>query len=500
MPNIQTTLLVSICTVLLVACGGDSSSGGAAEVAEDSSTSSDTNTSEGEGEEENGTSTDTSNGEGDGADENNIPADTISNSGDSEGAVDENIVVIDPNRTQRLTFNDNQQELNADVSTSSVFAITNDSRYLLFSTAATNVLETGDSEDTVIDVYLRDTLAGSITKVSKAIDGRSNDNRSLGQDISDDGRYSVFTSGSTALNLDANGSTQIYLYDALSQSNTIISRTPSGDVGTGNSTNPLITANGDTVIFNSRAQNLRNEFSSRATSTFIYDVGIGTITELLPESQVTNIANNMATYPFVTTIDISADGRFVLFETRSNNDTVYFVVDRTSGDLTKLPEGITSSATFGMKISDTGRYVVGRNGDSTERPIVWIDLQQNIKIEFGLDTLVPNWAGPDFSQIASPEEISADGQTILYYGVLHDGPLPATSDNSYWNVYALDISELEAVLVSRGIDQSSGNRPSNFPRFANNKQSIVYHSDASNLVEDDTNFRGDIFSTPLQSE
>ena len=114
MPNIQTTLLVSICTVLLVACGGDSSSGGAAEVAEDSSTSSDTNTSEGEGEEENGTSTDTSNGEGDGADENNIPADTISNSGDSEGAVDENIVVIDPNRTQRLTFNDNQQELNAD--------------------------------------------------------------------------------------------------------------------------------------------------------------------------------------------------------------------------------------------------------------------------------------------------------------------------------------------------------------------------------------------------
>ena len=144
--------------------------------------------------------------------------------------------------------------------------------------------------------------------------------------------------------------------------------------------------------------------------------------------------------------------------------------------------------------------MVAQNGASDERPILWIDLQQNIMIAPDLDSLVPNRAGPEFRQIAVPEEISDDGQTILYYGILFDGELPGTSDNRLWDVYALDITTREVVLVSQGIDQAGGNRESNFPQFSNNEQSVVYHSFAGNLVEGDSNFSGDIFISPLVLE
>ena len=137
---------------------------------------------------------------------------------------------------------------------------------------------------------------------------------------------------------------------------------------------------------------------------------------------------------------------------------------------------------------------------SSDRPVVYIDMQQNSRVEPGLDSLVPNFAGPEFSSSALPVVISADGQTILYTGTLFDGPLVATSDNTHQNVYAIDISERAAALVSRGTNQTGRNSRSIFPRFSNNDQSVVYFSDASNLIEGDNNLRSDIFITPLQSE
>jgi len=466
------TVLASVYTLSLVACGSDTRAIVAGEVLEENGSSPEINTGTVDGTSDVGTEA------------------TDTDTGTTDDTTDEaiNLVRVDAG-TQRLTLNDNQQELNADVTTSSQFAITDDGRYLLFSTAATNVLATGDTEDTIIDVYLRDTLAGSVTKVNQAVSGSSNDGNSSSEGISDDGRFSVFTSVSKGVHPEANGSLQVYLYDALSQSNTLISRTPTGDAGRGNSANPFIAVNGDTVVFTSQAQNINRAFSGRTSSVFAYDVATATISEVVPGSQL-----NSST--FLRAIDVSRDARYVLY--RNGLDiinAVYFVIDRTANELVQVPANINSD--FGLKISDTGRYLIAQNSLSEERPILWIDLQQNIRVELGLDILVPNWAGPEFNQRAMPDEISDNGQTILYHGMLFDGQLPATSENRFWNVYAITISERDAVLISRGIDQISGNRESNFPQFSNNEQSIIYHSYASNLIEGDNNFRGDIFITPF---
>ena len=153
----------------------------------------------------------------------------------------------------------------------------------------------------------------------------------------------------------------------------------------------------------------------------------GTLSEVVLDAQVNSPA-------FVRAIDVSRDARFVLYRSSLTDNAVYFVIDRTTNDQTPILEDINSD--FGLKISESGRYVVAQNGASDERPILWIDLQQNIMIAPDLDSLVPNRAGPEFRQIAVPEEISDDGQTILYYGILFDGELPGTSDNRLWDVYA----------------------------------------------------------------
>ena len=154
------TLLISVCVFSLVACGSDNGDindiGG--DVIEENGASPDTNT----GAVDSTTDADT---EANGADITDV--DTTMNV-DADNT-DTDIITVDDTTdvdsgttnpvmgnavTRRLTLNDNQQELNADVSKSSLFAISNDSRYLLFSTAATNVVATDDSEDSFLDVYL----------------------------------------------------------------------------------------------------------------------------------------------------------------------------------------------------------------------------------------------------------------------------------------------------------------------------------------------------------
>jgi len=421
MNKIKSTLVASVCSLFLFACGSDSSPNPETQSPVEN------------------VPVDTSGNEGSVVEEGLPDSSETENGSANEGITEEGVAneasanqggAVSDAGNRRLTLTDSQQQLNADVSPSSVFAITDDNRYLLFSTSATNALATGDIEDSYVDVYLRDTVAGSVTKVSQAIEGSSNDGNSLSEGISADGRYSVITSFSKGIHPDANGSKQVYLYDALSQATTLISRAPAGDVGRGNSSNPFISANGATVLFNSRAQNINDAFSGRSVSIFIYDVASGVITELMPES-----SSNLPA--FISAVDITSDARFVLFATDVNNDTQYVVLDRDTNNVTTISDDISSS--FGLRISDSGRYVVAQNGASTERPIVRIDLQQDIKVELGLDTLVPNWAGAEFRQIASPGDISKDGQTITYYGILFDGQVPATSNNSYWNVYALNL-------------------------------------------------------------
>jgi Tol biopolymer transport system component len=99
-----------------------------------------------------------------------------------------------------------------------------------------------------------DAIMALVTRLSKGI----------GSDIggiSADGRFVVFSSTATDLDhgqVDSNAATDVFLFDRLTQTTTLVSHIPGapGTTGNGASSNPVISADGAYVAFRSAATNL----------------------------------------------------------------------------------------------------------------------------------------------------------------------------------------------------------------------------------------------------
>lgn len=90
-----------------------------------------------------------------------------------------------------------------------------DGRYVAFQSEASNLVS-GDTNG-VDDVFLRDTLTGTTTRVSVAQNGTQGNGSSSGDSISSNGRYVVFTSdASNLVSGDNNNEADLFVYDRLS--------------------------------------------------------------------------------------------------------------------------------------------------------------------------------------------------------------------------------------------------------------------------------------------
>ncbi len=136
--------------------------------------------------------------------------------------------------------------------------VTPDGRYVAFvsSTPGMTANNTNEpSQGSMSRVYLRDVLNGTTTLVS--VDANNN---SFIPSISDDGRYIVFSSDANNFVVgDTNHNTDVYMYDRLTASISWLSQTFDGDVPNFESAGPYITPDGRYVSFYSGANNLVSE-------------------------------------------------------------------------------------------------------------------------------------------------------------------------------------------------------------------------------------------------
>lgn len=147
--------------------------------------------------------------------------------------------------------------------------------------------------------------------------------------ISDDGRYAIF--GSTATNLvadDTNGYRDIFMRDILNHTTTRISVSTSGIESNGTSTLIDVSANGRYVIFSSTATNLEDGAtfdpsvgSTTRTYSYLRDTQLGTTTMIAKTSSGSPVTSTYSTYYYDLTLpkSVSDDGRFVLFESESSS-------------------------------------------------------------------------------------------------------------------------------------------------------------------------------------
>ncbi len=200
-------------------------------------------------------------------------------------------------------------------------AISADGRYVVFQSDATNLIGAGNDTNKRTDIFLHDTQTGKITRVSESTAGTPTDLSSSNPSISADGRYIAFTSSATNLVTgDTNGVSDIFVRDTLSKPNTTIrvSVSNSGNEVNGDSFEPHISADGRYVAFQSNATNLISADGNYATDVFVRDTQANTTIRVNVDKNGTE-ANSLGFGGGSANIAISADGRYVVFSSDSDN-------------------------------------------------------------------------------------------------------------------------------------------------------------------------------------
>ncbi|HEY1596904.1 MAG TPA: hypothetical protein VGF74_16020, partial [Thermoleophilaceae bacterium] len=208
---------------------------------------------------------------------------------------------------------------------------------------------------------------------------------------------------------------------------------------------------------------------------------------------------------------ISADGRFVAFESRATNlagpdhdlQPDVYECDTATGNLTRVSAPLSDSvnsvgSSQQPSISADGRYIAFTSdggglvpGDGTRAGVYWRDMATG---ETRLVDVPPSALGSDGN--GSDPKISADGRYVLFDSDATDlfgGGLNGRTVD----VFRKDIATGAVTLVSQGKDGSGANGDSTADSISADGNEVAFTSNASNLVLGDANGTADVFARNL---
>lgn len=189
-----------------------------------------------------------------------------------------------------------------------------DGRYALFTSTASNLVP-GDTNGQT-DVFIRDRQARETKRVSVALDGSQGNGESWGWAISADGRFALISSRASNLVAgDTNGAADVLVLDIQTREVTPISVSSGGDQGQANSGDVRVqwSPDGRYVVFDSSASNLVPGDNNAMTDIFLRDRAKAQtfIVSIATNGTQGNGASDNAV--------VSADGKTVAFTSRASN-------------------------------------------------------------------------------------------------------------------------------------------------------------------------------------
>jgi Tol biopolymer transport system component len=357
--------------------------------------------------------------------------------------------------------------------------VSNDGRYIAFTSRAFNLIPNNFDTNGFQDVFLRDNLNRSLVMVSVSLGGGPANGASGQPSVSGDGRYVAFSS--TATNLVATvvpaGVRQIYVRDMTGDGVTppqtyLVSRATgaTGLIADDECRNPKISNDGIFIAFESKSNLLdgvNGGGDDNETPTALFDVyrrkwidGTSTFpTELISIRSTFAMGANEKGNSSSTNPSISADGRYVAFDSGSSN------------------------------LVDVNQDGAPDNNGTTD--VFVRDCQTNRTVRCSVE-----FAGHDpllVSQSGAPA-ISLDGQLVCFRslsGALHATAQEQGTPNIFvrsWNV-AVPFTEVLSVHSSGATGGASCNRPT----ISGDGSKIAWQSGSSALVNGDSNSAEDIF-------
>ena len=321
------------------------------------------------------------------------------------------------------------------------FSISANGRYVAFASDQPDL----DASDTnnVRDVFLFDSVTGQISRISVSSIGKQGNKASFNPHLSADGRYITFSSEADNLvEADTNGNIDVFVYDQLTRQTSRVSVKSGGAQSEGGGLYSKISGDGRFVVFQSRSDDLVANDFNEAADVFVHDRS----RQHTERVSVNSLGSETARFRDNRFADISENGRYVVFESLDYNfseiplnfSSGVFVRDRASKQTTLVSvglNGVAPNGSFctGVDISANGRYVTfesdATNLDSRD---VINDFDIYAHDRWNKKTSLVNLnSNPDYR--AGGASLSADGRQIAFESDAPD--LVVGDDNNLVDVF-----------------------------------------------------------------
>ncbi len=396
------------------------------------------------------------------------------------------------------------------------YIVSGDDRWVALISSATNLIESGVDNNQTQDIFLFDRESEQTTLVSH-VPGHSTwaaNGESLVIDMSDDGRWILFESAATNLvpaQSDLNDAKDVFLFDRISGEVRLLSRTASSAFSTadGYSVAGELSGDGRFALFESSATNVMAGVTDTngVSDAFLYDV----------PSDVTTLISHRAGAPLVAAAStvyfvdakISRNGEWIGYSSSAgdvldpngqsdgSSRTDVYLVNRASGATTK----ITHAAGQPLLPTDGSSYVSAISNDGSVMLLhsYATNLVPN-QIDVGYDADLFAYARADGSMrlvshaASSPaatannvtyaSQLSEDGNTIAFHSKATDLIAGVSDTNTTWDSFVFDRVTGITKLVSRSAASATvtADRTTRVTAMSDDGRYLLLSSTAGDLV------------------
>ncbi|MCE9593020.1 MAG: calcium-binding protein [Planctomycetes bacterium] len=348
-------------------------------------------------------------------------------------------------------------------------------------------------------ISLADMVSAQVitTVISKGPTGTLGNNISFGSEITPDGRYILFNSGASNLGPnDINLAQDVYVWDRVQQAMQLVSlksdgtQSPNANVGGGG-----MTSNGRFLVLGTTAK-LTPDDTNSATDMYVRDLVLGTTT-LVSQTPAGVVSSFISVYGY----GVSDDGRFVVFQTKSNDfgnrdtdfdddvywrDTLLGITKRVSVSSHGVDGNNDSTV---PRISRDGRVVMF---ESYATNLVRGDTNNALDV-FAHDVVSGRTLRLDLAPGgvqalnggSGSIKMSKDNRYVVFGSSAKN--LDPLDQNNWTDIFLRDNATGKITLVSRTPSGFSGNGLSLNPAISEDGRYVVFESVATDLVTPDAN-------------
>lgn len=277
----------------------------------------------------------------------------------------------------------------------------------------------------------------------------------VGGDFAEEGRYTAFVSSAVGLGNSLGKKRQILWRDRNSGVTKLVSIGMNGTEGNGDSFSPSISADGQSVAFESYATNLVPIDTNSVRDIFVWDAKTNTVTAV--STGAGEIETNAESFDPV----ISGDGSLIAFSSGADN----------------LAPGVSGINTINVYLKKVG---------SGQSPIL---ISADPKTKKGVGGSNPS--------------ISDDGSRVAFYSFA--STLVPNDKNDLWDIFLYDSGnpKLKRLsLTSGGGERDQGTESASrvvAPSISGDGSFVAFATTAKNMVSGDTNSFQDVFLVNIDS-